>query len=142
MSSISTAAIDESRAVIYVDTSVVLAQLFAEDRIPPASLWAEPVISNRLMEYEVWTRVHARDLGRSHGEQVRLLLGWIALVELTPVTLARAIEPFPVPVRTLDALHLASLEFLRSQGQKVALASYDERLVRAARSLDFALYQL
>jgi len=57
--------------VTYVDTSVVLAQLFAEDRIPPTTLWEQPLIASRLTEYEVWTRVHARKLAESHGEQVR-----------------------------------------------------------------------
>lgn len=49
--------------------------------------------------------------------------------------LARALEPFPVSVRTLDALHLATIEFLRSEGAPVQLASYDARLVTAARAL-------
>jgi hypothetical protein len=35
----------------------------------------------------------------------------------------------------LDALHLASVEFLRARGQRVQLASYDKRLVHAARAL-------
>lgn len=37
-------------------------------------------------------------------------------------------DPFPTVVRTLDALHLASQQFLVEQGQPVALASYDERI--------------
>ena len=49
---------------------------------------------------------------------------------MVPNVLARALEPFPAPVRTLDALHLASIEFLRGRGQKVELASYDDRLRR------------
>jgi hypothetical protein len=48
---------------------------------------------------------------------------------------ARALEPFETPVRTLDALHLASIEFLRERGQSVELASYDDRLTAAARAL-------
>jgi len=39
-------------------------------------------------------------------------------------------------------LHLASLEFLRSHGQTVRLASYDERLLSAARRLGIALHTL
>lgn len=118
-----------------MDTSVALAQLLSEDRQPPASLWAETLVSSRLMEYEMWTRIHARKLTQSHGEAVRLLLGRVALLELAPPVLARALEPFPTPVRTLDALHLASLEFLRGQGQSVTFASYDERLNAAAKRL-------
>jgi hypothetical protein len=49
--------------------------------------------------------------------------------------LERALEPFPTPVRTLDALHLASVEFLRANGQSVELASYDDRLIASARAL-------
>ena len=128
--------------MIYLDTSVVLAHLLAEDRSPPERLWRESLIASRLLEYEVWNRIHAHGLGRSHGELVRALVGRVALVELTPPVLARALEPFPSPVRTLDALHLASIEFLRGQGQLVHLASYDDRQIAAARALRIGLYRL
>ena len=123
--------------MIYLDTSVALAQLFAEDRRPPDALWSETLVSSRLLEYELWTRVNARGLARSHDEQVRGLLGRIAFLELSRPVLARALEPFAKVVRTIDALHLASMDFLRQQGQVVRLASYDERLVAAARQLKF-----
>jgi predicted nucleic acid-binding protein len=128
--------------VIYLDTSVALAHLLAEDRLPPVRLWRETLIASRLLEYEIWTRIHARDLGRSHGDQVRALMGRVALVELAAPVLGRALEPFPGPVRTLDALHLASIEFLRAQGQAVELATYDDRLSAAARTLRIPLYRL
>lgn len=128
--------------MIYLDTSVALAHLLAEDKSPPDSLWKETLVSSRILEYELWTRVHARGLGATHGEAARSLLGRVALVELAPPVLSRALEPFPLPVRTLDALHLASLEFLRRQGQKVSLASYDERMVATARRLKFPLARL
>ncbi len=121
--------------MIYLDTSVALAQLLAEDRRPRESLWSEPLVASRLLEYEAWNRIHARGLARSHGEPLRLLLARVALLELAPPVLARALEPFPAPVRTLDALHLASLEFMSGQGQKVALASYDDRMRAAARAM-------
>jgi predicted nucleic acid-binding protein len=128
--------------LIYLDTSVALAHLLAEDRAPPERLWGESLIASRLIEYEIWTRVHARKLARSHADEVRALLGRLALIELAPPVLARALEPFPKSVRTLDALHLASMEFLRSQGQSVMLASYDDRLINCARALRFRLYKL
>lgn len=128
--------------MIYLDTSVALAQLLAEDRMPPERLWREPLISSRLIEYEIWTRVHARKLTSSHGDEVRSLLSRLALIELAPPVLARALEPFPKPVRTLDALHLACIDFLRNQGQTVTLATYDDRLINAARALRFEIYKL
>jgi predicted nucleic acid-binding protein len=128
--------------VIYLDTSVALAQILAEDRCPPPSLWDHPLVSSRLLEYELWTRIHARKLSGSHGEAVRILLGRVAFLELVPPVLKRALDPFPLPVRTLDALHLASMEFLRDHGQKFKLASYDERFLRVARRLRFPLARL
>ena len=63
-------------------------------------------------------------------------------MELTPLVLARALEPFPIPVRTLDALHLATMAFLREQGQRIELASYDARLLTAARALGIPIRPL
>ena len=128
--------------MIYLDTSVALAHLLAEDRSPPERLWQEPLISSRLLEYEVWTRIHARKLSGSHADEVRALLSRIAFVELSPPVLARALEPFPKPMRTLDALHLAAMDFLQKQGQVVNLASYDDRLISAARALRFSIYKI
>lgn len=128
--------------MIYLDTSVALAQLLAEDRVPPEPLWRDSLVSSRLLEYEIWTRIHARRLGQSHGDHVRALMSRVALLELAPPVLVRALEPFPTPVRTLDALHLASIEFLRSHGQVVTLASYDDRLTTAARAMRIPTYQL
>jgi hypothetical protein len=56
--------------------------------------------------------------------------------------LARALEPFPTTLRTLDALHLASIEFLRGLGQQPMLATYDRRMADAAASLDISLKTL
>jgi hypothetical protein len=120
---------------LYLDTSVALAHLLAEDRLPAAALWGETLVSSRLLEYELFTRLHARGLGTSHGELARELLQRVALLELAPPVLQRALEPFPVPVRPLDAMHLASLEFLRSQRVDIALVSYDHRMCDAARAL-------
>lgn len=126
--------------MVYVDTSVALAHLFAEDQVPPDGLWEESLVSSRLLEYEIWSRVHARRLAATHSEAARLVIARVALLELEPHVLARAIEPFPAPVRTLDALHLASVEFLRARGQDVRLAAYDGRLIAAATRLGIPRY--
>ena len=128
--------------MIYLDTSVALAQLLAEDRRPPASLWNEVLVGSRLMEYEIWNRLHVRDLADSHGDTARGLIGRIAMAELSPPVLARALEAFPVPVRTLDALHLSSCEYLRSQGQSVELATYDSRMTAAAHAMGIPVFEL
>jgi predicted nucleic acid-binding protein len=128
--------------VIYVDTSVVLAYLLEEGCAPAATFWREPLVSSRLLHYETWCRIRARAAAKSHGDDARSLLAGIALVELSPPVLARALEPFPVTVRTLDALHLASADFLRAHGQEVLVASYDERLSAAADAMGLARFPL
>jgi hypothetical protein len=105
-------------------------------------LWSETLVSSRLLEYELWVRLHARRLAGTHSEQARQLLHRVALLELAPPVLARALDPFPAPVRTLDALHLASMDFLRRNNQPVRLASYDQRLNAAARKLGIAVLDL
>jgi predicted nucleic acid-binding protein len=125
--------------LIYVDTSVLLAQAFVEDRFPDPAIWTEPLVSSRLLEHEVWTRIHAGGLARSHGDVVRRLLEGITFEELDRDVLARSLEPFPLHVRTLDALHLATLEYLRVRGQRLQLATFDSRMRAAAAALGIPL---
>lgn len=128
--------------MIYLDTSVVLAQILSEDRVPTDALWNETLVSSRLLEYETWNRLHAHGAAVSHGNTARAVLAELAFLELSPIVLSRALEPFPVPVRTLDALHLASAEYLQRQGQRLQVASYDERLLNCARRLGIDIWPL
>jgi predicted nucleic acid-binding protein len=125
--------------LIYVDTSVLLAHLLAEGRQPAASLWSESLVTSRLTHFETWVNLHARGLGASHGEAAREVLARLGVVELHPLATQRALEPFPLVVRTLDALHLSAIEYLRGQRQQVTLATYDRRLASAAEALDIPL---
>jgi predicted nucleic acid-binding protein len=114
---------------------VALARLLLEPRSPSEQFWQEQLVSSRLLEYEVWNRVHAYGLTSSHASEASALLAGIELVEMERPVLARALEPLPLPLRTLDALHLATMVFLRGNGAAVELASYDSRLLAAAQAL-------
>lgn len=127
--------------MIYVDSSVVLSQLRAEDRCPPNDFWRESLVASRLVEYEVWTRLHAANLAVRHGDAARALLARLAFVELAAPVLARALEPYPKPVRTLDALHLASLHFLHARDPRVTLATYDVTQGEVAKALGIAVLE-
>jgi hypothetical protein len=85
--------------------------------------------------YEVWNRIHARNLDALRRQDARLLLGRVRLVELTRDVLDRALEPLPRSPRTLDALHLVTMDYLRRLDQPVTLASYDQRLLASAAAL-------
>jgi hypothetical protein len=121
--------------VTYIDGSVALARLLLEPRSSSEQFWQEQLVSSRLLEYEVWNRVYASGLTSSHASEASALLAGIELVEMERPVLARALEPLPLSLRTLDALYLATMVFLRGNGAAVELASYDSRLLAAAQAL-------
>jgi predicted nucleic acid-binding protein len=126
--------------VTYLDTSVALAHLLGETRAPPPSLWEESLVSSRLLTYELRVRLHARPrLPAAVLGAADELVAHVTLVELGQDVLARALEPFPVPVRALEALHLATMVFLRERAGELDLATYDRRLGAAAQALGFEL---
>ena len=120
--------------MIYVDSSVALAHLLLEERRPGDELWDERLISGRLLQYEVFNRINARGLGTGTRDAARLLLTRLDLVDLSRDVLAAAVEPFPVHVRTLDALHLATMLHLGADRGGITFATYDLRLAAAAKA--------
>jgi hypothetical protein len=125
--------------VTYIDCSVALASVLTELRQPPEDFWTKRLFSSRLLEYEVWNRIFARGMGDTHRGEIEVMLRKIDLVELTQDSLRRTLRPYPVLVRTLDGLHLATMAYLREQGETVELASYDNRLLAAAEALGIPL---
>jgi predicted nucleic acid-binding protein len=128
--------------MIYLDTSVALAHILAEDRHPPLALLDEKLIASRLLEYELMTALNASGRRVSHLKHAEALLQRVAMVELDRPILERAKQPFPRPLRTLDALHLSTFDYLCRLGQPLALASYDARMLDVARALAFDVLPL
>ena len=125
--------------MIYLDSSIVLATLLVEDRSPRTELWQDDLVSSRLLQYEVISRLHAYGMGAEVMASAGDLLDRSALVALSPAVLARAEQPFPVAIRTLDALHLATAVYLTRQRAQLSLATYDRRMADAARLLDLTV---
>lgn len=128
--------------MIYVDNSIALARLLSEARAPPDRFWRQHLVSSRLLEYEIWNRMHAYRLTDTLGENARDLLALVDMVEMTRTVLARALASFPIPVRTLDGLHLATVEYLYRQDSSLELGSYDEDLKAAATALGIPIAEL
>ena len=135
---------------VYADSSVVVR--IAARQAQSLSAWAStsaPVAST-LVEVEVPRAIDrlrraselSQDAAVASLLRARELLRGVMLVELSGDVLRRALRPFPRPVRTLDGLHLSTLDFVRAQRESVALASYDERLITAARSMRFRIHAL
>ena len=74
--------------MIYLDSSVALAYLLAEDRFPSKLLWDQPLVASRLLECEIWNRVNAHQLQNSHGDSVRNLIARVAMIEMVGPVLA------------------------------------------------------
>ena len=66
------------------------------------------------------------------------VVDWLEAVDLVLLqrsVLSRASEPFPTPLGTLDALHLATALLWREQsGKDLVMATHDEGLALAARA--------
>lgn len=62
------------------------------------------------------------------------------LVAVAPEVLVRAGRPFPVePIRTLDAIHLATIELLGEAPQLVTVVTRDSRVEQNARALGYVV---
>jgi uncharacterized protein len=127
--------------VIYVDTSVVLAHVLGEDSRPTAEFWAsDNLVSSRLTEYEAWVRLNAYGRAETAGARLAATLGALHILALDDEVCGRCRAPFPTHVRTLDALHLATADYLRTRGFLPRIATYDRRMGDAAVAMGFQLF--
>ena len=92
-----------------------------------------------MLKYEISVRLNARTGSPKTLLMARRLLADIELVPLDEAALERTLQPFPVSLRTLDAIHLSTFLFLQNRGLKLELATYDKRMARAAKALGIAL---
>jgi predicted nucleic acid-binding protein len=73
--------------------------------------------------------------------RLRIVTDWleaIDLVLLRPPVLSRASEPMPMPLGTLDAVHLATALIWRDRmGPLPSMATHDTALASAARAFGF-----
>jgi len=136
---------------LYAETSAVLAWLLNEPRateVGPLLASAEMVLTSRLTLIEcerVLVRVAVlgvateADVAERRARLRQLAAHWV-LFDISDRVSQRASQPFPhEPIRTLDALHLATaLEANAATGQ-VRLLSLDDRVRKAGRGLGFAL---
>lgn len=68
-------------------------------------------------------------------EAVFRLTEELHVVELSPVVLDRASQPFATPLGTLDAFHLTTAMLWREmRGEEIVMATHDRALATAARA--------
>jgi predicted nucleic acid-binding protein len=72
-----------------------------------------------------------RELARRRATTLTVLSGF-ELIRLNRAVLERAAEPFPMRIRTLDAIHVASALLVRARYPALRFATHDEDLAAAA----------
>lgn len=125
---------------VYFDSSVVLRVVLGErGRLVEWSRASEAVTSEitRVECLRVIDRLRVaggmddRELARRRAAALKVLHGF-ELVRLNRAVLERAAEPFPMQIRTLDALHLASALLVRTRYPALRFATHDADLATAA----------
>lgn len=137
--------------ILYAESSAVLAWLLGEEEAPRvrrALAAADIVVASDLTLIEcdrVLTRAIALgDITEGDAADRRARLSTAAshwhVLRIDPEIVDRARLPFPgEPIRTLDALHLASSLAARSAVAGIELLSLDDRIRMAANRLGFRL---
>jgi predicted nucleic acid-binding protein len=131
----------------YLDSSVLLRHILLGDRGIKQVYMLDEVISSELLDIEC-RRVlhryrlqgHLNDLDYMKAlERLETVTPSISLLILSNTIKKRAAGAFPVTIKTLDALHIASaLHFSETfPGKQVLIYSYDATFNRCARSLGF-----
>jgi predicted nucleic acid-binding protein len=127
---------------LYLDASAILRILFPEKGVRAPFEKGKVLVSSKLAEVET-----ARAVERAHfsglmdaptaaqkSKELRILLGRLHLASVTDAVIERARQTFPVSVRALDAVHVASAEILQEEAGALEFWTHDRRQAVAAIS--------
>lgn len=137
--------------IAYVDSSVLLR--FILDQPDPLSdlLRFDSRVTSLVAEVECLRGVEsARSRGQLTGDEAadrrRVVYAQLRRMRRLAVSLSiirRAGEPYPLPVKSLDAIHLASALFVRDrEAPDLVFATHDQQLGRLAAVMDLPVIGL
>ncbi|MDY7030042.1 MAG: PIN domain-containing protein [Spirochaetota bacterium] len=131
----------------YVDISVLLRHILLGDSSIKHVLACERIISSELLEIESRRVIHRYRIdGEIEDEgfvqantRLNEVVSGISLIALSSAVKRRAMGAFPVHVKILDILHLASALVYAdtSPGRNVLIFSFDTGMNRCAYALGF-----
>jgi predicted nucleic acid-binding protein len=129
--------------IAYLDSSVVLRLVLGQRNALKEWRTIEQGVSSALVEVECLRTLDRLRLAERLGddeialrrEAVFRMLDAMEVVEITRPVLARAAQPLPTALGTLDAIHLATALLWRERsGANLVVATHDEALATAARA--------
>jgi predicted nucleic acid-binding protein len=132
--------------IAYIDTSALLRVVLREPGALDDLRSYDGLVSSELIAVESARTIHRLRLQGSLTTdeaviRLRAISDWleaIDLVLLRPSVLSRASEPMPMPLGTLDAVHLATALIWRDRiGALPTMATHDPALGLAARTFGF-----
>lgn len=130
----------------YVDSSVLLRVVLGQPNRLIEWENIETAVTSGLTEVEcLRTLDRRRQQGlldaEEHPERRALVIRFLERMErvdVTPAVLRRASDPFPTPLGTLDAIHLATAALWgHARGGLPVMATHDAQLGVAARAIGF-----
>lgn len=135
---------------MYIESSALLAALLEKDSAARTSLRGKRrrrITSALTFAEASRALVRARVDGRLAPADERAALRWLQtfrrrcdVVAITDAVLARAGRPFTAePIRTLDAIHLATAELLGEPPQLITIVTRDNRIIQNAKALGYAV---
>jgi predicted nucleic acid-binding protein len=133
---------------VYWDSSILLALAMEESHQLVDWRSHECRIGSELVRVECFRSLDRIQLaGRSTPEKLlkarENLFALLAVLDVVPIhgeILRRASDPFPLPVRTLDAIHLSTAIAWRDRyEQEVVFATHDKTLGKAAAAVGFTV---
>ena len=129
--------------IAYVDSSVLLRIVLGQPGALTSWRAMQTPVSSRLVEVESLRALDRLRLRSAVGaEQIALrreavfrFLSAVEIVEVTYPILARASQPLPIELGTLDSIHLASALLWREMNEAdLVMATHDQALGLAARA--------
>ena len=132
--------------IAYLDTSALLRIVLREAGALDGLRTYDGLVSSELIGIESARTIdrlrHQGALTMNEAsDRIGVVNEWleaIDLVLLRPPVLSRASEPMPIPISTLDAIHLATALIWRERfGALPELATHDAALGAAARAFGF-----
>jgi len=145
-SAVRTRGVADTPALRYIESSALVAALLEGDAAARRAARGRRVVTSALTIAETARAIiRARHTGRLSVEQERSAVRSLRrferrchIVSVAERVLARVGRPFPVePIRTLDAVHLATVELLGEPPSLTTIVTRDARVRQNAQALGY-----